>query len=225
MQSDQTLLDGYAAALDFIPRIAWLGYIILKRYNELASINHFVNEAPSAAIRMKKYDTALEWLGQGHSIIWGQMLHLQSPVDKLYAIDSQLANELVHTSKALDSISSDYDSQLTQDLSVHLTAQYHYQLAEKWENLIKKVQAISEFENFLQSKRLAELRQAALYGSIVGLNIYKSECDALILQAEQDVKHVKLQHISYDKAVNLINFSLQQVLYLMFIHLMPSLNE
>jgi hypothetical protein len=47
------------------------------------------SEAAAAAISAKQYNTALEWLEQGHSIVWNQFLQLRTPFDAL-ALDRSM---------------------------------------------------------------------------------------------------------------------------------------
>ena len=160
----------------------------------------------------------VEWLEQGRSIVWGQLLHLRTPVETLYNEDPTLVEELKQVSKALEqaSVQKDY-SQHHSDLkhpqmSLEQSAQYHHRLAEKWEVLVGRVRDISGFEDFLQPKRFTELLSAAKNGPVVVINVHKDSCDALVLVPDSnDVKHIPLHYFSYEKA-KYLHQSLNQLL-------------
>jgi hypothetical protein len=61
----------------------------------------------------------LEWLEQGRSIVWNQLLSLRTPVDALRDVDRALADALLHTSIVLERAS--YGNSDMQDISLMLT--------------------------------------------------------------------------------------------------------
>jgi len=196
-------LDGYGAALNLLPRIAWLGQTISARHKDLGAIGEIVNEAAAAAIGAGKYETAVEWLEQGRSVVWGQLLNLRSPVDELRDADRELADDLMRISKKLESVSTRYDSQGSSDqqTSMEQAAQSHRQLATDWDMLVEKARLMPGFEDFLQPKTFSKLSQASRFGPVVVINVSQSRCDALIVMA--DLVHVPLSDFSYEQAHNL----------------------
>lgn len=56
----------------------------------------------TAASAAEQYETALEWLEQGCSIVWDQLLSLRTLIDALHAVDPTLANVLTRVSMALE---------------------------------------------------------------------------------------------------------------------------
>jgi hypothetical protein len=150
----QSLL-GYETALFLLPRVAWLGESLPVRSEYLASIGTLATEAAATAIAFEKPHLALEWLEQGRSIVWGQLLNLRTPVDDLRAVNPNLANDLVWTSRALEKASTrDTGSNgLDASLSLEDAAQNHRRLAEKWDNLLKSARTLPGFEDFLLPKK------------------------------------------------------------------------
>jgi hypothetical protein len=51
-------------------------------------------------------ERALEWLEQGHSVVWGQMLQLRTPMDGLQNNHPDFADNLAHISIELEQGSS-----------------------------------------------------------------------------------------------------------------------
>jgi hypothetical protein len=149
----------------------------------------------------------LEWLEQGRSIVWGQLLQLRTPVDALHEVQPALANELVRVSMALEHESSlgagrhNVAKQSDGETSWKDIAQEHHRLAEQWGLLVERARNTPGFEDFLQPKRLAQLHTAAESGPVVVVNICKIRCDALILlPGLDDVMHIPLKCFSYQQA-------------------------
>ncbi|KIM76963.1 hypothetical protein PILCRDRAFT_825717 [Piloderma croceum F 1598] len=211
-------LQGYAVALDLLPRVASLGQTILARHRELTSTGHVTSEAAAAAISAGQYDMALEWLEQGRCIVWNQLLNLRTPVDALRDVNASLADDIIRTSRALELASTHSadspDISIPSDLqlSMEQVAQHHRRLAEEWERLVKRARDIPGFEDFLQPKKVELLHTAADAGPVVIINIDKLRCDALVLVAGlKEVMHIPLDHFPYKRAKQL-HESLNQLL-------------
>ena len=211
-------LHGYTVALNLLPQIAWLGQTVQAQHKELISVGHIASEAASAAISVEQYNTALEWLEQGRSIVWNQLLQLHTPVDALWKVQPSLASDLVNVSKALEhAIGATTNTQnlstpSNKQIPLEQAAQDHRRLAEKWEMLVKKTRDIPGFEDFLQPKKMEKLCKAADSGPVVVVNIHKHRCDALILMAGLDeVMLIPLESFSYNKAQKM-HLALNQLL-------------
>lgn len=156
---------------------------------------------------MKNYDAAVEWLEQGRSIVWKQMLQLRTPVDDLSAIDPTLAEELKQVAYDLESATSRQSFKTTtpsQELSLEQASQQHRRLAESWEDLLTRVRHISGFGDFLRPKKASDLVCSAQHGDVVMINAYKDRCDALVIrQGGAQISHVPLPRFSLGKAVNI----------------------
>lgn len=76
------------------------------RHRELAHFGHIVKEAAAYALELGAADIALEWLGMGRAIVWGQLHNLRSPVDSFSDAYPELAEELSQVAVALEKASS-----------------------------------------------------------------------------------------------------------------------
>ncbi|KAA1477032.1 TPR-like protein [Dentipellis sp. KUC8613] len=196
-------LEAHAVVMSLVPRIVWLGSGISQRYDDVMTISDAVNEAAAAAIQLQDYTSALEWLEQGRAIVWGQMIHLRTPVDDLEATDPSLAKQLRDVSHQLERAGYPQSSGSAADAADRLSLQQevdlHHKLAARWESLIETVRSLPGFENFLRPRTIAELSLAAQDGAIVVVNMHRSRCDALILRRTPDVQlqHVALPRMSY----------------------------
>jgi hypothetical protein len=108
-------LDAYAVALQLLPELAWLGLSIPNRHHHLLKAGVVVRDAVAAAITAEQYDTAIEWLEQGHSIVWAQLLQLRTPIADLQDKYPSLANELKYLSRELEGAGS-HDGLIMLDL-------------------------------------------------------------------------------------------------------------
>jgi tetratricopeptide (TPR) repeat protein len=204
-----SLLNAYECALDLIPLIAWLGLSIERRHHYLVDIGELVRDAAAAAISLEQYDKALEWLEQGRSIVWNQMLQLRTPVEELHAVDPDLAARLLHVSGLLD-------SQIEQEgvrWSSEENAQHYRTLTKEWESIIEKIRSLPDFQYFLKPRNISSLMDAAQNGPVVVLNITEKRCDALALVAGmEEVIHIPLPNITSNRVMEFRD-ELKNVLY------------
>jgi hypothetical protein len=107
-----SLLDAYHRAFELLPNMSWLGLSITDRQHFLKGVGPLVDQAVSAAIDAGQLETAVEWMDQGHSVIWGQILQLRNPVDDLKQHHPDLADRFTVLSKKLEG-ASDRDNEAT----------------------------------------------------------------------------------------------------------------
>ena len=89
--------------MHLLAECVWLGGSVHDRYACLeADVRDLVVEAAAAAIAIRRHDTALEWIEQGHCIVWTQLLELRTPLDKLCDIHPELADKLDNISQLLE---------------------------------------------------------------------------------------------------------------------------
>ncbi|KAJ1301824.1 hypothetical protein OPQ81_009052 [Rhizoctonia solani] len=196
-------LRAYAQAISLIPHIVWLGTSVGRRYKDVLILENVANEAAAAAIHAKNYHLALEWLEQGRSIVWNQMLKLRTSLETLSQADSKLADQFVQVAKELDRAGTfelTSSSFLSETIGLERTGATHRRLAEQYESLLAQVRLIPGFEDFLAPMKASELIRAAQSGPTVMLNVHSSRCDALILLPGcNEIKHVPLPNISQEK--------------------------
>ena len=191
--------------------------ILHARHSELTHIGNVTNEAAAIAISAEQYNTALEWLEQGRSIVYNQLLQLRTPIDTLHAVQPTLANDLLCIAKALEHTSNhrmDIQVPLTpldRQLSMEEIAQDHHHLAGEWEILVERARGLPGFADFLRPRKLAQLLRAANAGPVVVLNVHECRCDALALVSGlDDIMHIPLDSLSY-KTVRALQWQLNQL--------------
>ncbi|CAE6498956.1 unnamed protein product [Rhizoctonia solani] len=194
-------IQAYQTALNLVPQLAWLGAQVDRRYEEIKSISDLAVEAACAAIDACKYSLALEWLEQARSIVWNQVLQLQTPVDNLRAFHSALADRIQNIADQLFIANVEPETSTTDDLVSEEMSQKPRRLAEEYEQLLHDIRQLDGFQDFLRPKTASELIPTGKNGPVVVLNCYKQRCDALIITpGMQDVTHVPLPSFDADKA-------------------------
>ncbi|KAG8770527.1 hypothetical protein FRC12_004196 [Ceratobasidium sp. 428] len=202
----RSAIEAYTQAMALIPQVAWIGSTTSRRYEYLIShIKHLANEAAVAAIGSGQYALAVEWLEEGRSIVWGQMLQLRTPFDDLSVQDPRLAKELQQVALEVDLASSMNPGRvgvvLTSATSEQV-AQSRRRSAERWESLLKDARHLHGFERFLKPKQFSDLKSTSATSTVVLINMHEEQCDALaILPESTDPVHISLPAFSYVKAI------------------------
>jgi tetratricopeptide (TPR) repeat protein len=195
-----SLLAAYECALELIPIVAWLGLPIKDRHEHLVRIGEVARDAAAAAISLEQYDKALEWLEQGRSIVWNQILQLRTPMDELRDVNPALADRLVQLSRSLDGGVEQEESRR----STEENAQRYRALTREWESIIEQVRSLPGFEDFLRPPKVSSLLNAAQNGPVIVLNITEKRCDALALvSGMEEVVHIPLPNITSQRVTEL----------------------
>ncbi|KAJ7437412.1 CHAT domain-containing protein [Mycena latifolia] len=197
-------LAAYRTSIDLLPQLAGFHLDVNSRHQMLsrAGTTSLASTSATCAIALHEYNVAVEFLESSRSIFWAQALHLRTPLDQLANIRPGLAMKLRELSSQLEHTSfRDTARNLVSDpqqkaISIEAEAFRCRELNEDWENAIKSVQILPGFEDFMQPKRIATLRQAARSGPIVILLADKRICSALIVTSSNDVQHVHLPEIN-----------------------------
>jgi len=161
----------YSALIDLLPRVLWLSKTLEQRYKDIAGIGDAVTDAAAAAIRLGEIHLALEWLEQGRSIVWGQMLQLRTPLDTLRQHHPNDADELEKISRTLESTGShsgrDHLSPSTTDTSQSSkrAKEAHRRLVDEYDRILERVRTFHDFSDFLKPKKSAYLCGVATSGS------------------------------------------------------------
>ncbi|KAG9123475.1 hypothetical protein FRC07_014890 [Ceratobasidium sp. 392] len=197
-------LDAYREAISLLPRMIWLGIEFQNRYSGVHLAGDIATEATAAAIALGDYDLALEWLEEGTSILWKQLLQLRTPLDDLRKASPQLAAELESVARELDYTSN--TSTISESLpgstkELEQISQRRRRLAEQWDHLVASTRLLPGLQDFLKPRTASQLIQAAHSSAVVVINVHSSRCDALIIKPrERNVLHLPLHGFSQGMA-------------------------
>ncbi|THU81426.1 hypothetical protein K435DRAFT_873357 [Dendrothele bispora CBS 962.96] len=204
-QSPSSALDAYTAVLEIIPQVVWLGHRLNRRYEELPGIGKIINAAVAMAISVGDLPRAVEWLEEGRSIVWKQILQLRTPSDELHQQHPDIADELLRVSLALDNAGTSSFQNIDSEVkhkSVEEEAQNHHKLAAKYEELLQQVRKLDGFSSFLRPKKFSELSSVARSGPVV-IVIVAPRCDALVMCTSGEIDLVPLPTFSLEQAKTL----------------------
>ncbi|KAF8436624.1 CHAT domain-containing protein [Boletus edulis BED1] len=213
-----SLLRAHSIAINLLPQLAWIGLSLTHRYAELKQGADVVREAAAAALDEGFTRLAVEWLEQGRSIVWGELLQLRGSYEQLSSAHPDHAHRLRDLFTALDHAGATREKSLstfsestegamqraTQTLQQE--ANRHRALAIERDKLLQEIRRLPGFERFLLPKDFSQLHASAHSGPVVMLNAADTRCDALILLADVDhVIHVPLPNFNLRRSVGLQN--------------------
>ncbi|KAJ7434956.1 CHAT domain-containing protein [Mycena latifolia] len=194
-----SLLRAYSVAVSLVPELAWLGLSIPDRHRHLLRAGRVVRDAAAAAIAAVQYEQAVEWLEQGRSVIWSQLLDLRTPIDVLKDSHPDLADRLIFLSIQLEGAGvRDGYAVVTGPIEspqslVSVGSRYHEYAHERGQ-LLDQIRTFPGFTSFLLPMKIPQLSLAAREGPVVAINISETRCDALILMPGlgTDIIHIAL---------------------------------
>ncbi|KAJ7144251.1 TPR-like protein [Mycena epipterygia] len=195
-----SVLHAYITVIELLPELAWLGLSITDWYHQLSPAGEIVRAAASAAIALHDYQKAVDFLEQGRSVVWNQILNLRAQRKS----HPDLADQLVSLSTSLETAGtwSNAVADATKPQSLQSIAKQCHALALERNDVLQQIRELPGFERFLLSKPISELSLAANKGPVALLNTSEYGCDALILMpglADQ-VIHVPLSDFSIQEA-------------------------
>ena len=202
------LLDAYKQAMTLLPQLVWLGGTYNNRYNNNLDAGDICAQAVNAALEKKEYQLALEWLEEGRSIVWKQMLQLRAPLDVISASHPALAAQIKQVAHDLEHATFCHEKGTAigppSGNSLERTARNHRRLAEEWEDLITQVRHIPELKDFLRPRQALELMRSAHSGAVIAINMLEERCDALVIcPGSIEISHVPLANFSLKKAASI----------------------
>jgi hypothetical protein len=174
-----------------------------------------VREAAAAALDSGLPETAVEWLEQGRSIVWGDLFQLRSSCEQLSSAHPDHAHRLRELSTALEHAGATHEKSMSAFLeqtpsayrvteSLQQEADRHRTLAIERDKLLQEIRGFPGFEQFLLHKEFSQLRASAHSGPVVILNAAESRCDALIVLADVDrAIHVPLLNFTFQRSAGL----------------------
>ena len=216
-----SLLHAYSVSINILPQLAWNGFSFSARYAELARSADVVREAAAAALESGFPETAVEWLEQGRSIVWGDLFQLRSSYEDLSFSYPNHAYRLRELSAALEYASATHEKSLSAlseptpsaTRSLQQEADKHRALAIERDKLLQDIRKLLGFERFLLQKDFSQLRASAHSGPVVILNAAETRCDALIVLSNVDhVIQVPLPNFTFQQSIDLQN-NLQHILH------------
>ncbi|KAE9403540.1 hypothetical protein BT96DRAFT_1016936 [Gymnopus androsaceus JB14] len=192
----EELLEAHSRVVLVLPELTWLGHSVTRRFEESVELGSLVTHAVAYAISIAALIQAADWLEDGRSLIWTQILSLRSPLDELARVHTQTSLLSWGTSdrnwSAQHTISNKPVSALDQ----------HRRMVIFYEGLLKEIHSKDGFSDFLVLKKHSALISATvrLGGPVVYLNVHSTRCDALIATTAGKIESVHLSHLTETRA-------------------------
>jgi len=179
----QLATEGYSAALELLPLVAWHGLSQEDREGQLVQQYGLATEAAACAIAAKRPDIAVELLEQGRSVQWSQLLDVRTAITVAHETAPELAARLEELHSILE-----WDTRAGFDMA-HLgnpvttsakLVDQRLTLAEEWDTLVNRLRSLPGLQDFLRRPQASHLYEA-LPGQVIVVNISALRCDALVV--------------------------------------------
>ncbi|KAK0462976.1 CHAT domain-containing protein [Desarmillaria tabescens] len=196
---DEDAEQAFQMAIGLLPQLAFIGWDLESRYRRLSSIaTVFACDGAAWVLRKGNIGMAVEWLEQGRSILWLQLLQFRQPFDDV--VRESLPDELVR--RAID-VANRMDRSEWENSGSTLE---RMDLATQWEAVIAEIRQYKGFEDFHRTLPFSELLAVGEEGPIIlltssGHSPY--DCDAIILGPKGFHKHVSIPNFKHDDVTNL----------------------
>ncbi|KAJ7230028.1 CHAT domain-containing protein, partial [Mycena pura] len=208
-------LEAYRMAINLVTQLASIGLDLRARGEGVVSgrTRDLAQDAAACAIQSNDLAQAVELLESGRSIVWAQQLQLRTPLEGLYAADASLARRVSELLGKLEqgsardgSIRMLLSARSPEHNSLDAETQYYRKLVADWAQVVEQVRSLAGFQDFLRTKRMATLRNAAVLGPVVILLASSFLCGALIVRKSEDVQYVPLPDITLHTVESLAGF-------------------
>jgi predicted metal-dependent phosphoesterase TrpH len=181
-------VEGYTAAIELLPLVAWHGLDQATREHHLREWAGLASDAAAAAVTAGHPAKGVELLEAGRSILWTQALHLRQDLATLQERAPGLAAMLGASRAILNTSSTGLPHGMDTVGNVDQARAAEQQMLEErrkaardWDAAVDQVRRIEGFEHFLRPVPFADLRAAASAGSVVIVNISQHGSHALVV--------------------------------------------
>ena len=205
-------LVNFSLAISLLSDVAGLEQTIHHCYANLHGHSDLVKSAVATALHLNKPDFALEWLEQGHCLVWNQVNQLHTPIENLHVRNPSLADRFIAATSALESYGScsilsspSFHPTLANDICLQDDTQNHTLYATQYKLLFAEIQSLPDFHNFLQPPKATDiLSSLPSSGPVIVFNIHETGCDALtLIVGIEEPLHIPLDKFSLEQAEQL----------------------
>lgn len=179
--------QAYGSAVELLPMLAARHLTPGDAEHALAGLPHLASDAAACALHAGDAERAVSLLELGRGVLLGQGLQGRDDLAALRRQAPELAERLAELRTALDA--PDGGTAATADVSENAdvtgnaaAADIRHALAREWNGLLTEIRSgLPGFEHFLLPPPVERLREQAMDGPIVVVNVSRFRCDALVL--------------------------------------------
>jgi hypothetical protein len=192
----------------FIPFVLQLMGLLMQRVVEIPLSAVVGRQAAAIAMGKGYYEKGAEWLEQCLMLVWGQTnLCVPAPFDPTRIqgvhVESELDGRMGQILLAYLGLSHYVDLSTDGGASMAHPEQMGYFLIEEWLKLRKEVSSIPIYKDLFKPHTFSHILDAARVAPVVMLNLWGSQCDALLLLGEGKFECFRLDGVTEDLAANL----------------------
>ncbi|PBK92387.1 hypothetical protein ARMGADRAFT_158998 [Armillaria gallica] len=191
--------QAFQTAIGLLHQLAFIGWDPESRHRRLSSIaTVFACDGAAWALQKGDIGQAVEWLEQGRSILWLQLLQFRQPFDDI--VRDVLPDELVR--QAMDIANRMDRSEWENPASVI----EQVDLAKQWKTVISEIRQYKGFEDFHRTPPFSELSAVGEEGPVIILTSSKNssyDCDAIILGPNGFHKDVSISNFKHGDVTKL----------------------
>lgn len=185
-------LDGAEAALpawehtvELLSQVAWRGLLRTDQEHSLADRRGVAAGAAACALDAGVGRRAVEFLEQGRSVLWTQLLEARAETTLLDRADPALAAELRAAGAALEAATAGEAWEGPEGPVRHPAVDQRVLLGRRWDALVERATEALGGESPFAGVSYDELAEAAAGGPVVLVNLAPRRCDALVVRHGQ----------------------------------------
>ncbi|EIM81749.1 uncharacterized protein STEHIDRAFT_161915 [Stereum hirsutum FP-91666 SS1] len=133
-------------------------------------------DAASLAIEDDDFGKAVEFLEQGRALLWSRMRGYRYPIETLRSTHRTLADHFEEICNKLEGIATSFGRRGKAALALR-----HRELTVNFDNAVDIIRRIEGYSRFLRHPSFHSLRQAAVEGPVIVLNLSIYRSDAIII--------------------------------------------
>ena len=211
-----SISTAYETALLLIQDSVLFSPTLQLQHSTLATAPHFTQslslDYASYRIDRNQVEEAIEVLERGRALLWSEMRHLRTSVDKILSADPVLGHKFAAVNRDLERLTKsvlpshklNVDDGTASGLRAvdpfgHLVLEQRGLLNER-AKLISQIQALPGFDSFLTSPPFDTLRSAASSGPVIIINHSEWRSDILIVLYNKPPSLISTPRYFYDRA-------------------------
>ena len=193
----------------FIPFFVQVMALLMQRLVEVPLSAVFGRRAAALAMEKGFYRQGVEWLEQCLMLVWGQLnLRAPAPLDAvrikgLQGVQVESEARLGQIVLAFLGLCIYIDLEADDDVSIAHPEQLAYFIVEEWLKLKKEVSSDPLLKDLFKSQSFDHILNAARTAPVVMLNLWGTQCNALVLYGEGRSECFRLDGVTEDLAATL----------------------
>ena len=192
--NSESAVEGYSAAIELLPLVAWHGLDQTTREHHLREWAGMASDAAAAAVIAGDPDRAVELLEAGRSMLWTQASNVRQDLTAVHVRAPHLAAVLEASRAVLNAVPNrlergpDTVGKVDQiQAADQEMLEQRRRAASDWDAAVEQIrQSIEGLEHFLQPIPFTDLHAAASGGPVVIVNISWHGSHALIITPETE---------------------------------------